>query len=52
VLAVLNAANRGEIGLAEAAEMTQLAPRHFETVRTLADGRFEFAGMASGGLPH
>jgi hypothetical protein len=52
VLAVLNAAERGEIGLAEAAEMTQLAPQHFERVRTQADNRFEFAGAVGGGLPH
>src|SRR5580693_9509886 len=41
VLAILNAAERGEIGLSEAAEMTQLAPQHFERVRTQADDRFE-----------
>lgn len=51
VLAVLNAAQRGDIGPAEAAEMTQLAPQHFERVRTQADNRFEYAG-AVGGVPN
>lgn len=51
-LAVLNAAARGEISPSEAAEMVQLAPRHFEKVRTQADRRFEFAGAVGGGIPH
>ena len=49
-LAVLNAAARGEIGPAEAAEMTQLAPQHFEKVRIQADRRFEFADAVGGGI--
>jgi Zn-dependent peptidase ImmA (M78 family) len=52
VLAILGAAERGEIGPSEAAEMTQLAPKHFEKVRAQADSRFEFAGAVGGGLPH
>ena len=51
-LAVLNAAARGDIPKAEAAEMVQLAPRFFDKVRTQADKRFEFAGAVGGGLPH
>lgn len=51
-LAVLNAVDRGQIGPSEAAEMTQLAPQHFERVRTQADSRFEFAGAVGGGIPH
>jgi Zn-dependent peptidase ImmA (M78 family) len=51
-LAVLNAAARGDIGPSEAAEMTMLAPQHFEKVRSQADKRFEFAGAAGGGVPH
>jgi Zn-dependent peptidase ImmA (M78 family) len=50
-LAVLNAEARGDIPKAEAAEMVQLAPQHFETVRVQADRRFEFAG-AVGGVPN
>jgi Zn-dependent peptidase ImmA (M78 family) len=52
MLAVLGAAERGAIGPSEAAEMTQLAPQHFEKVRAQADSRFEFAGAVGGGLPH
>jgi Zn-dependent peptidase ImmA (M78 family) len=52
VLAVLGAAERGVIGPSEAAEMTQLAPQHFEKVRIQADNRLEFAGAIGGGLPH
>lgn len=51
-LAVLNPAARGEIPPAEAAEMVQLAPQHFELVRKQADRRFEFAGAVGGGVPH
>lgn len=51
-LAVLNAEARGEIGKSEAAEMTMLAPQHFEKVRTQASRRFEFAGAIGGGVPH
>ena len=52
VLAVLNAAERGEIGPSEAAEMTQLKPQYFEKVRAQADRRFEFAGAIGGGVHH
>jgi Zn-dependent peptidase ImmA (M78 family) len=52
LLAVLNAVERGEIGKSEAAEMTQLAPQHFESVRSQVDNRFEFAGAVGGGIPH
>jgi Zn-dependent peptidase ImmA (M78 family) len=51
-LAVLNAESRGDIPTAEAAEMVQLAPQHFEQVREQADKRFEFAGAVGGGVPH
>jgi Zn-dependent peptidase ImmA (M78 family) len=51
-LAVLNAEARGELGPSEAAEMTMLAPRHFDRVRAQADERFEFAGAVGGGVPH
>ncbi|TWB04672.1 XRE family transcriptional regulator [Bradyrhizobium stylosanthis] len=51
-LAVLNAEARGDIPAAEAAEMVQLAPQHFEQVREQADRRFEFAGAVGGGVPH
>jgi Zn-dependent peptidase ImmA (M78 family) len=51
-LAVLGAAERGTIGPSEAAEMTQLAPQHFEKVRAQADSRLEFAGAVGGGVPH
>lgn len=49
-LAVLNAEARGEIRPSEAAEMTMLAPQHFEKVRDQADRRFEFAGAVGGGI--
>lgn len=51
-LAVLNAEVRGDIPTAEAAEMVQLAPQHFEQVREQSDRRFEFAGAVGGGVPH
>jgi Zn-dependent peptidase ImmA (M78 family) len=50
--AVLGAVEAGNIKPGEAAEMTQLAPSHFEFVRQQVDQKFERAGAAVGGLPY
>ena len=50
--AVLGAAERGQIKPSEAADMTHLAPKHFDTVRALIAQKFERAGVTLGGLSH
>jgi Zn-dependent peptidase ImmA (M78 family) len=50
--AVFSAAEAGNIQTAEASEMMQLAPKHFEFVRNQVDQKFERANVAAGGVSH
>lgn len=50
--AVFSATDAGDIKPAEAAEMMQLAPKHFALVRSQVDQKFERANVAAGGISH
>jgi Zn-dependent peptidase ImmA (M78 family)/transcriptional regulator with XRE-family HTH domain len=48
--AVFTAAEAGEIRTAEASDMIDLAPKHFDYVKAQVDQKFERANVAAGGI--